>query len=102
MADKGRVSLSDIVNEEKFKGNLEAKKDQPSESSSFTAASTPASSVASIPVKGKYEYFRTTISLEPEFEEQIRALSARRRKNKQPYTFSSIIKEALKEYLAKR
>ena len=105
MSDKDKKALSPlaaIMQEEKFKGNLEPLNEQPA---AAEAASTPAPSgpppVASTPNKERY-YFRTVVSLDQDMEEALRSLSTLRRKKKQQYTFTSIIRDALTEYLAKK
>lgn len=42
-----------------------------------------------------------SITVEPELFEAVQAVSRARRKQKQEFTFSSIIRDALKQYLPK-
>jgi hypothetical protein len=47
----------------------------------------------------KSDFVKMSITVEPELFETIQALSATRRKQKLEFTFSAIIRDALKQYL---
>lgn len=47
----------------------------------------------------KSEFVKMSITVEPELFEEIQTLSRSRRKQKQEFTFSAIIRDALKLYL---
>ena len=49
----------------------------------------------------KADFVKMSITVEPELFDEIEDLSRKRRRNKQPFTFSAIIRDALKEYLSK-
>lgn len=49
----------------------------------------------------KADFVKMSITVEPEIFDAIEELSRKRRKSKQPFTFSAIIRDALKEYLSK-
>jgi hypothetical protein len=49
----------------------------------------------------KADFVKMSITVEPEIFDAVDELSRQRRKNKQPFTFSAIIRDALKEYLGK-
>ena len=48
----------------------------------------------------KSDFVKMSITVEPELFEEIQSLSRARRKLKQEFTFSAIIRDALKKYLA--
>lgn len=47
----------------------------------------------------KSDFIKMSITVEPELFEEIQSLSRTRRKQKQEFTFSAIIRDALKQYL---
>lgn len=47
----------------------------------------------------KSDFVKMSITVEPELFEEIQKLSSNRRKQKQEFTFSAIIRDALKQYL---
>lgn len=47
----------------------------------------------------KSDFVKMSITVEPELFEEIQSLSRARRKQKQEFTFSAIIRDALKQYL---
>jgi hypothetical protein len=47
----------------------------------------------------KSDFIKMSITVEPELFEEIQKLSGARRKQKQEFTFSAIIRDALKQYL---
>jgi hypothetical protein len=47
----------------------------------------------------KSDFVKMSITVEPELFDEIQALSRLRRKQKQEFTFSAIIRDALKQYL---
>lgn len=47
----------------------------------------------------KSDFVKMSITVEPELFEEIQSLSRTRRKQKQEFTFSAIIRDALKQYL---
>ncbi len=49
----------------------------------------------------KSDFVKMSITVEPELFEAIQAVSRGRRKQKQEFTFSAIIRDALKQYLPK-
>src|SRR5690242_5610126 len=49
----------------------------------------------------KSEFIKMSITVEPDIFEAVEDLSRQRRRNKQPFTFSAIVRDALKEYLSK-
>jgi hypothetical protein len=49
----------------------------------------------------KSDYAKMSITVEPELFEAIQSLSLVRRKEKKPFTFSVIVRDALKAYLKK-
>jgi hypothetical protein len=49
----------------------------------------------------KADFVKMSITVEPEIFDAVEDLSRKRRRNKQPFTFSAIIRDALKEYLNK-
>lgn len=104
MTDKDKKALSPlaaIMQEEKFKGNLEPLNEQLAAAETASAPVPSATPAASSSNKERY-YFRTVVSLDQDMEEALRSLSTLRRKKKQQYTFTSIIRDALTEYLAKK
>ncbi len=50
----------------------------------------------------KSEFVKMSITVEPELFESVQGLSIERRKNKQEFTFSAIIRDALKVYLGQQ
>lgn len=46
-------------------------------------------------------FVKMSITVEPELFDAVEDLSRKRRRNKLPFTFSAIIRDALKEYLSK-
>lgn len=49
----------------------------------------------------KSEFIKMSITVEPDIFEAIEDLSRQRRRSKEPFTFSAIVRDALKEYLSK-
>lgn len=49
----------------------------------------------------KSDFVKMSITVEPELFEAIQTVSRARRKQKQEFTFSAIIRDALKQYLPK-
>lgn len=49
----------------------------------------------------KADFVKMSITVEPELFEAIQQTSQERRKRKEEFTFSAIIRDALKQYLAK-
>lgn len=49
----------------------------------------------------KADFVKMSITVDPEIFDAIEDLSRKRRKSKQPFTFSAIVRDALKEYLSK-
>ena len=49
----------------------------------------------------KADFVKMSITVEPEIFDAVEDLARKRRRNKQPFTFSAIVREALKEYLNK-
>lgn len=49
----------------------------------------------------KADFVKMSITVEPEIFDAVEDLSRKRRRNKQPFTFSAIIRDALKKYLNK-
>ncbi len=49
----------------------------------------------------KSDFVKMSITVEPELFEAIQVVSKTRRKQKQEFTFSAIIRDALKQYLPK-
>jgi len=49
----------------------------------------------------KSEFVKMSITVEPEIFDAIEDLSRIYRRSKQPFTFSAIVRDALREYLAK-
>lgn len=49
----------------------------------------------------KSDFVKMSITVEPELFEAVQAVSRTRRKQKQEFTFSAIIRDALKHYLPK-
>lgn len=49
----------------------------------------------------KSDFIKMSITVEPELFEVIQEISRDRRKNKQEFTFSAIIRDALKQYITK-
>ena len=49
----------------------------------------------------KSEYIKMSITVEPEIFDAVEDLSRKRRRSGQPYTFSAIVRDALKEYLTR-
>lgn len=49
----------------------------------------------------KSEFVKMSITVEPEIFDAIEELSRVCRRSKEPFTFSAIVRDALKEYLAK-
>jgi hypothetical protein len=49
----------------------------------------------------KSDFIKMSITVEPELFEAIQTLSQERRKLKQEFTFSAIIRDSLKQYLAR-
>lgn len=49
----------------------------------------------------KSEYVKMSITLEPNLFDAVDELSRKRRKRKLPYSYSEIVREALKEYFGK-
>lgn len=49
----------------------------------------------------KSDFVKMSITVEPELFEAIQVVSRARRKQKQEFTFSAIIRDALKQYLPK-
>ncbi len=49
----------------------------------------------------KADFVKMSITVEPELFEAIQAISKERRKCKQEFTFSAIIRDAMKQFLAK-
>ena len=47
----------------------------------------------------KSDFVKMSITVEPELFEAIQTLSSERRKKKQEFTFSAIIRDSLKQYL---
>lgn len=47
----------------------------------------------------KSDFIKMSITVEPELFEAVQALSQQRRKQKEEFTFSAIIRDALKQYL---
>lgn len=47
----------------------------------------------------KSDFVKMSITVEPELFEEVQSLSRARRKQKQEFTFSAIIRDALKQYL---
>lgn len=47
----------------------------------------------------KSDFVKMSITVEPELFEEIQSLSRARRRQKQEFTFSAIIRDALKQYL---
>lgn len=49
----------------------------------------------------KSEFIKMSITVEPDIFEAIEDLSRQRRRSKEPFTFSAIVRDALREYLSK-
>jgi hypothetical protein len=49
----------------------------------------------------KSEYIKMSITVEPDIFDAVEDLSRKRRRNGQQYTFSAIVRDALKEYLTR-
>ena len=49
----------------------------------------------------KSEFIKMSITVEPEIFDAVEDLSRKRRRSGQPYTFSAIVRDALKGYLTK-
>lgn len=64
------------------------------------SAQQPAAS-ASEKRNPKSDFVKMSITVEPELFEAVQSLSKTRRKQKQEFTFSAIIRDALKQYLPK-
>lgn len=47
----------------------------------------------------KSDFVKMSITVEPELFEEVQTLSRTRRKQKQEFTFSAIVRDALKQYL---
>lgn len=47
----------------------------------------------------KSEFIKMSITVEPDIFEAIEDLSRQRRRSKEPFTFSAIVRDALREYL---
>jgi len=52
-------------------------------------------------INTKSEFVKMSITVEPEIFDAIEEISRVRRRGKQPFTFSAIVRDALKEYLDK-
>lgn len=50
----------------------------------------------------KSEFIKMSITVEPDIFEAIEDLSRQRRRSKEPFTFSAIVRDALREYLSKQ
>lgn len=50
----------------------------------------------------KSEFVKMSITVEPDIFEAIEDLSRQRRRSKEPFTFSAIVRDALREYLSKQ
>ena len=50
----------------------------------------------------KSDFVKMSITVEPELFEAVQTLSLQRRKHKEEFTFSAIIRDALKAYLPKQ
>lgn len=49
----------------------------------------------------KSEFIKMSITVEPDIFEAIEDLSRQRRRSKEPFTFSAIVRDALRDYLSK-
>lgn len=49
----------------------------------------------------KSEFIKMSVTVEPDIFEAVEDLSRQRRRNKEPFTFSAIVRDALREYLSK-
>lgn len=69
----------------------------------FMPPPPPSSVVNNISEKrnNKSDFVKMSITVEPELFEAVQNISQARRKQKQDFTFSAIIRDALKQYLPK-
>ena len=89
MARKKRLSMGDILQEER----QSLRNNAPSTSSQETSQEEPSRRPAK-----KSDYIRLSITVPPELFDQLQQLSMERRRNKEPYTFCHIVREALEDW----
>ena len=89
MARKKRLSMGDILQEERQSLRNSAPSTSSQETSQEESSRRPAK---------KSDYIRLSITVPPELFDQLQQLSMERRRNKEPYTFCHIVREALEDW----
>ena len=89
MARKKRLSMGDILQEERqsLRNNAPSTSSQEASQEDSPRKSTK-----------KSDYIRLSITVPPELFDQLQQLSMERRRNKEPYTFCHIVREALEDW----
>jgi len=92
-----RPSLMDILEEDQVSPS-------PTSSEPPVAAAAPAPTPVAVapvepPKSKKSDYIRLSITVPPDMFERLQAISLKRRREKQPYTFCHLARQAMLEWL---
>ncbi len=94
-----RPSLMDILEEDQVSPSPTSS-DAPVAPVAPVAAPAPVAAVAAEPPKPqKSDYIRLSITVPPDMFERLQAISLKRRREKQPYTFCHLARQAMLEWL---